>query len=184
MFDNYNINIKLILLIIIICLGIFLGGSHLYSFYWIEQPVKNEIQALNGVQEIEIDDRNSEIILILDNDLNFPEIILNVKDIVDNRMNDKEYEIKVSGNSNMDLDDFYQDLKFVIYEGIYTHRYSWMKNEVKTIAREYAEGEVNLIIDENYIYLQVINGEEYDYQIYRRINGNFKNREEGGVNSG
>jgi hypothetical protein len=165
-----GININIILLIILIVIISFFAGQHLIKLFGIEKPLKEELQAVIGVNEVQLIKNNgkTDIFVKLDSNVDFYNVYNKIDDTGQKHLGKELGIININNNSNKKLEDIYYKLHYYIYEGIATNFFSDMKNNVNEIIKENSSVDYKLWIDNKYVYLQLIMDKNCLYRIIPR----------------
>ena len=167
MFKNSRINLKLILLIVVLSLGLFFLGRTLFAQYRVEGPLLEKINAMEGVKNVNLVDED-KLVINLDREISLKETYLQIEDIISQQTDLSSYQISLTGNESEELTQVNQELDFIIYSGIAGHRYQWMNEEIKNWEEMNFTGEIKLEIGEDMIFLTIRNDEYHLNRLYER----------------
>lgn len=158
-----------ILVILIIVLGYF-GLRYVINQYNVKQPLLNEINNLDGIENVNLNstDNQQELILEYESDAEFYETYIKAKKIAKTMLDDKFNEIKITNNSNQQLNNFYQEVHFFLYEGAENGNFSDMKQNIDKSAKNNDFDNYKIIVDETNIYFSLIKNNNYFFKIIPR----------------
>jgi len=146
-----------------------LGVHYLYSRYSIEKPLLAQFAEQEAVEEVQIEkiDDIYCINLTLDRVENIQEEYTRIRQAADAKLGSREYELLISGQGNVKLDEVYYEIQPIIYEAMANNRYVWMKDEIKDLAAQ-EQLDYRMFVDDESVYLQLNDGKYYQYHIIDR----------------
>jgi len=171
MFNFNRINFKLVILIIVIALVTFFGGNYLFNHYNVSQPLINELIEMEEIKEVELltNSGKTDIEIKPDNNIdNFYVFYDRINKIADNHLEDSKGQINILNNSNQHLEKIYHDIHFALYEGISSSEFTVMKDNIDEIINNKQLSEYNLWVDNEKVYLQLVDANNYLYKIVPR----------------
>ena len=185
MFDFHKINFKIVLIISIVALLTFFGGKYLFNYFGINQPLISKIENIEEVEAVELVSNSSKIdieISLKNSVSDFYNFYNDVNKIAVNHLGDDLGEIKILDNKNTKLEEVYYNSHFYIYEGIALRKYTFIQENVDKVVNDSQITSYNLWIDQDYVYLELIDNDDYFYKIIPQTT--FSNNEERGENIG
>ncbi len=162
-----NFKWPIVILVLVITLASLLGAQYIRNRHFVEDPLKNALLEIEGIEEIELIREGNDISIKLqlasvkDFATFHKEIDSVVKDIIKNN-----YTITVNDSPNDKLEAAYQKIHLALYEGISKGNYIDMGEYVERISKEYLLDEYKLTIREDEVFFQLHDNDNY---IYRRI---------------
>jgi len=182
-FKGFKINI--IILVVVVVLGLFFSGQHLFKIYNVDRPIKNEILALEQINDVSIIDNNDkkDLLIEFNSGIDFYESYQEVHQIMQDKLGNKSGNIIITENdqNSKELDDIYYKLHFAIYQGINTGYFVEMEKNIQSIVGINNIDSHKIWVDNNAIYIQLDNN---DKSLYKRIIFNNNIDTEGGGSIG
>ena len=162
-----GIKINIVILVIVGILILYFGVQHYNNIYRIEQPLENKLTDLNGIEKVNSFSENDKLIIELkfNTDTDIYNTYLQSKQITEDMLENKQYEININNQSNKNLDQIYHDIHFHLYEGAVTGNFTNMKYEIDDIMIEHDFQRYNIYMDNNYIYMELIEKDKYYFKI-------------------
>lgn len=162
---NNEFKVMISILSLVIALAIFLAGFTLYNKLGIIEPLTNELESIKAVKEVNVIKENDYTIKVTLNQVNnFDEVYNDIKKIVEKKLNDKPYEIILVDYPNAKLNERYVSLQPAIYQALANHEFVWLNGE---LAKK-TDITYTLLIDDNYLYIQLVDGDFYIYKVIKR----------------
>lgn len=163
---NSEFKVLLAILSTILALAIFLGCFSAYNRFGVRRPIVNNIMSLESVNKVQIDKQKEYVVTVyLGKVDNLQETYIRIDEIIAKKLEPGKYCIKIVDKRDAELEKVFVELQPVIYEALAGSRYIWLKDQVQGLGMQ-AEG--NLFIDEQRIYIQVIKGNSYMYEVIER----------------
>ncbi|HZK43607.1 MAG TPA: hypothetical protein VFC73_04895 [Syntrophomonadaceae bacterium] len=168
---NGEFRLPIAILAFILILGLLLGSFTLYNKLGIVEPLSKKLYLIEAVDEVNIDkDKlyNIEIKLGKLNDVQktYQEIITTIETKLDN----DAYQLKILDNSNSKLDELLISLQPAIYEALASHQFIWLDEHLNSITEKMEVSHLLFVDDEN-LYIQLIDADSYIYSILERPSG-------------
>lgn len=152
------------LLILVISLAVFFAGWQVYKRYNLVDPVKTDLQTVSGVQSVDVVVGNPTVVRV------------KLGPVDDLQMTYDSIEQAVTGSANAGssivivdnkdkaLQQAYEDLGPIIYQGIHTGNYQSMISSFEKAAS--AKGiQAKITMDIHNIYVQLKQGNHYLYDV-------------------
>jgi len=166
---NKQFKILVFIITLILALGVFLGSYALYKKFGVEKPLLEQLSAVPAVERVSMEKEGKKYIfeIELKKIENIQEEYTEINQVISSRLEEGGYEIRIKGNGNEKLKEFFNELQPAIYEALAYDRYVWLEEE---IARKSAENQINykMFVDEKYLYLQLEDESKYIYKIFNR----------------
>ncbi len=145
------------------------GAYYLYSRYNIEKPLLTQIDKISSVEEswMEKQDNIYTIRITLGRVENLQEKYKQLDEMVREKLGEGQYQIVIDTEDNTILDQVYYDIQPIVYEALANNQYVWMRDEIGRIATQ-EQLEYKMFIDDNHVYLQFSDGDDYQYYIIDR----------------
>ncbi len=169
-----GIKINIVLLIIVIAMILYFTGNFIINKYNVEKPLIDEIIAIEGIEDIELTEKNdkTKLKIKLANNGDLYNVYKNVDNIASEKIGDGNYEIIVSNKESNKLQLIYFRLHYAIYEGIATKKFTVMNKNIKEIVEENNLQYYNLRIDSENVYLKLADNNSVFYHIIPRNSDN------------
>lgn len=167
MLGKTSINLKLIILIILVSMGLFFLGRTLFAQYRVEGPIVEGITSLNEVREVEIGN-NQELKIKLNKNIEFKQTYSKIEEEIAKQTELDSYQINIISQSNDILNKAKQELEFIIYTGLANQEYQTMRKDILTWQENEFNGQIQLAIGEEKLYLTMIYDEHYLFKTYQR----------------
>ncbi|MDD2509700.1 MAG: hypothetical protein PHG94_00990 [Syntrophomonas sp.] len=154
---------------LILSLGVFLGAYNLYVKWGIEKPLKAELLVQEGVKKVEVNkgEKGYEIKVELKKVDNIQQSYVDISRVLNSRLNDGDYELKIGDQRNQDLQAFFNTLQPAIYEALADKCFIWL-NELLA-EKVAAQGMKHaMYIDKERLYLQIWDEQKYLYEVIER----------------
>ena len=167
-----GIKINIVLLIIIIAMILYFTGNFIINKYNVEKPLIDEIKAIEGIEDIELNEENNKtkLKIKLTNNGDLYNVYKNVDNIASEKIDN--YEIVVNNEENNNLQLVYFKLHYSIFEGIATKKFTVMNENIKEIAEKNNLKYYNLRIDSENVYLKLADNNSVFYYIIPRNSDN------------
>ncbi len=165
---NGEFRVIIAILTLLIALGLFLGGFTIYNRVGVEQPLTKELHMIEAVEKVDI---NKDKVYKIEVQLNRVENIQTVyQDLVKTiaaKLDKNEYELVLADQPNAKLNDLSAQLQPAIYQALANNQFLWLDEKLAEISGE-AEITYSLFIDDKCVYIQLIDGDSYTYQVLTR----------------
>lgn len=161
------------ILALILSLGALLAAFYLYKEWGIKEPIVNEIKTIESVHDVNIEDKGQkyEIEVHLNKASDIQKPYQAIVEKVEASLPPEDYHLVIKDQRNASLQTMFNKLQPAIYEALANNQYIWLDEE---IARQLQKTNMKhrIFIDQEHLYLQIIDGNSYLYEI---INRNQKN---------
>ncbi|MDI3547656.1 MAG: hypothetical protein PWR10_1308 [Halanaerobiales bacterium] len=163
-----GLRINIIILVIGIVLLSFFTGQHLLKIYNIDKPLKEELLAIDEINELRLVDNNgkTDIYVSFKPETNFYQVYKEIEDISSKQLGNKRGKIIIMNEPSRELEELYYKMHYAIYEGLTTNEFVKMEKNVSKIVKNYQLSDYKLWVDNQAVYLQLVNKED---SLYRRI---------------
>lgn len=165
---EYRIYLSIISLIIV--LAILLGAYKINEKYFIVGEIENNLAAMSTVKttSIEKKDGKYEIEMKMEKLDNIQKVYNEIDMLVTEKLKAEDYHLKIKNRPCQKLEDFYYHLQPAIYEALANKQFLWLDQEIAE--KSSAAGiSSKYFIDNNHIFIQFADGEDYFYQIIDRV---------------
>ena len=141
-------------------------GYYSYQYFYLTKPLNEYVNNNLDIssEDVIIDRKNKDIIISL-NTNSLKKHYTNIDNIIDKYYNSNQYNIIFKDNRNEQLETNYNKISFDLYEAIETKQYTMFDD---IIDKATIPNSINIEMDENYIYLNIKNGEHYLYELLPR----------------
>ena len=167
------------LMIFVVSLVILGGGVVIFEKYYYQNPLQEQLEDIEKVEKVEIEtDRNNTRVEINNSYATYlPSMVTEIKEVLKDNLGD-EYSLIVNDKPNQNLEALALAVKPALYEGARLGNYRSVNNSIQDIAANYSTDDLQFSVDENFVYLQAQDGDNYLYIIvphfenYRGVNNN------------
>ncbi|MEN6326888.1 MAG: hypothetical protein ABFD18_11865 [Syntrophomonas sp.] len=157
------------ILALILSLGALLAAFYLYKEWGIKEPIVNEIKTIESVHDVKIEEKGQkyeiQVHLNKASDIQKPYQVIVEK--VEASLAPEDYQLIIKDQRNARLQTMFNDLQPAIYEALANNQFIWLDEE---IAKQLQKTNMKhrIFIDEEHLYLQIIDGNSYLYEIINR----------------
>ncbi|HHV71957.1 MAG TPA: hypothetical protein GXX38_05025 [Clostridia bacterium] len=165
-----GIRIGVVVIVTLFILGSLLLAQYIWETRGIYKPLLQSVESVEGVNTVTIEKEKKNLVIKIELEPvnNFALIYKEIEDIINNRLAEDSYQIKIKDKRNEILTSSFLSLSSFIQEGIQTGRYSLMEEQIKNKASSLELDHVNVLVDAENIYLQLHSGENYLYEVIPR----------------
>lgn len=146
-----------------------MGIYYLYNRFSIEEPLIAQFNAIEGVKATYIE-KDKDIYLItflLEPVENIQHQYEQLEAVADTKLGNAKYELMLNGHGSSELEQVYYHIQPVVYQALADNQYVWMRDEINKLTVQENVG-WNMYIDANRLYLQLSDGDSYQYYIFER----------------
>ncbi|ABZ84921.1 hypothetical protein HM1_2371 [Heliomicrobium modesticaldum Ice1] len=156
-----------------VALALLWGVESAYSRFGVEQPLKQAIAAVapGAVVENHSEDTGKKVVEIspvLVSDLG--EAHRQLSKIVRQHLG-PQAQVRLTDNPDEVSRKLWEQLQFPLFQGIDTGNYTEMKKQVDAIGAGAVPAQADISIDDENVYLRIVNGDHYLYRIVPREKG-------------
>lgn len=164
---EFNVVVAVAALVTVLIISF--SSYYLYKRFGIDAPLEKKIESLEGVEDTKATRFRDgyEIDISMKKVANLQEAYISIDRAVKDALSQKEYSLHLSDKPNQSLQDFMQHMQPAIFESLAANRFIWLDEELSRRTRE-AGLQYKLYVDQEHLYLQVEDGENYIYQIIDR----------------
>lgn len=165
-----GVRLTIVLIVLLVGLGVFLGGQYVVKTYHLEEPFKAKVLSMEGIESVELTetDKSMKVRLTLNSDVRLQEVYQTVNELANEMLNQK-ITIEMDQQISQELEDLYQEMHFAIYEGIASGKFTMMSTQLKEIATTEQVDDYQIQVDNNNVYLKVVaDGEVFSKIIPRQ----------------
>ena len=157
------------ILALLLSLGALLAAFYYYKELGIKRPIADEIKSVELVRSVKIDEKGQkyEIEVSLNKVGDIQEAYREIAEKVEASLEPGDYQLFVKDQRNTGLQNKFKALQPAVYEALANNRFIWLDEE---IGRQLQNTNLKhkLFIDEKHLYLQIIDGNSYLYEIINR----------------
>lgn len=155
------------LIVFLISLVFFFGGSFLFERFFRENPLEDELCKIEGVERVEIDGKRKNTLHVdihtkYTDDL--PGMVEGIDRVLSARVK-KEYDFELHDHRNGKVEAFYREVKPAIYEGARVGNYRSIQETVDRAAAGHGLRDYCFSVDDQYVYLQVRDENNFLYVV-------------------
>jgi len=164
-----DFNIVTAVAALVIVLIISFSSYYLYKRFGVDAPLEKKIEALEGVADSKATRLKDgyKIDINMKKVANLQEAYTSIDRAVRDSLPQKEYSLHLTDKPNQSLQDFMQHMQPAVFESLAANRFIWLDQELSRRTQE-AGLQYKLFVDQEHLYLQVEDGENYIYQIIDR----------------
>jgi len=166
---NSDFKVVLSLITLILALAAFFGSYYLYKLYTIEKPIKEQLVLLESVDKVDMtkNDKQYQIEVKVNKVSNIQQEYRKIEKIIKSQLDSSQYSLVIKDNRDQQLQNVFTGIQPAVYEALAHNRYVWLKEE---LTRELTKQECNfnIFIDDHYLYLQIIQNDNYMYAVLNR----------------
>lgn len=165
--DIKGIRIGVVLIAFVLTLSIGFGVQRVAHQHRVIAPLYERFQSIDGVQDLEVEETQRGIGLVLQlGPISSLEKVIGLvrQEAVNARL---VGDITIVDHADSRLETIYHDMHFAIEQAVVTGDFQEMAARVADIARE-RHVEHRLTVDRDYVYLQIMDGDRYMYQVVSR----------------
>lgn len=166
---NGELRIVVIILTAVLTVAILCGGYFAYNVYGVEKPLEEELSSLQQVSSVVItkDKKTYEIKIQLEPQENLQSAYSEIQDALNRHFKGKDYELQIADNRNEKIELFYLQMQPAVQQAAAQSEFVWLDNQFREQCEQMALT-YNLMVDEQNIYIQIINGSDYLYEVVPR----------------
>lgn len=164
-----GIKVHLVIIFLLLTLVILVVGNMLYQKYYLTEPLFKLYQKTKVVQDYHVDGQGRVKKVLVEmkktNNLqkSYNELLAGTAQVLGN----SEITLELKDRRNDKLEKIYYDSQLIIYEALLKGNFTNMAEAIKKQAKA-AGAEAQISIDKNNIYLQLVQGDNYLYEIIPR----------------
>ncbi|MCK4257716.1 MAG: hypothetical protein KAX49_01990 [Halanaerobiales bacterium] len=164
---------RIVIVLVVLVLGLIsiFGAQYFIKTYRFEEPFKEKVLAIEGIDQVNLIDTEDgkRIVLTLGNAVVLDEAFLKVEELAHQSLKGK-IKIEIEDQASPTMKDLYHEMHFAIYEGITTGYFTQMVKRINEIGAENQVQDLDIKIDQNYVYLKLVkNGEMYSKIVTRNL---------------
>jgi len=158
------------LLISITTFGLLFGAFFFYQEKFINKPLTTFLDNSQFINEYQVLTRENSSFLILQ--------LQNTDDLADEFqsflkesgeiLSKEDFTLEIYSNPSQNLLDFYQEIQPAIYEALTLGNFTELQDRLTAKQKEYKLKEVKLTINQDFLFLQLEDQDNYLYHIYNR----------------
>lgn len=158
-----------IFLACILSVGLFFAGQFAYQEFFLEKPLREKLQAEQGVQGVRMGRTGDveQVIVELGPVENLEKTYLNVNRVLHRFYRQGAVQLIIRDQRSPALEQAWEKIQFAIYEAAVRGNFTAMAKEVEREANERGV-RLKLDMDRNYIYVALYQGFNYLYEIVPR----------------
>lgn len=153
----------------LLTLAVLLGGRLAYARFLVERPLVAELKALRGVQSVTLERSDAGYVLHLKlaevEDL--PGLYRQIEKLGAERLGPGNFVVKIQDERTPALENVYYRIHYYLEEALVQGNFSAAAARIQSEARA-AGVEERFYVDEGHIYLELIHGPAYLYEVRYR----------------
>ncbi|KXS43419.1 MAG: hypothetical protein AWU54_1041 [Candidatus Frackibacter sp. T328-2] len=165
-----GVKVELVVIVLIISLGLFFGTQYYLNNYRLENSLTEKLTVINGVEKVKIEDANKgkEINLTLVAVDDLQKTYQQINEVLINSIGKNNYSVKLNNSNNEKLNSLYRRMHLSIYESMMTGEFTKMASRLDTISNKLRVKKAEVSVDQNNIYLQLSDNQDYFYKVIER----------------
>jgi hypothetical protein len=165
--NEFKIYLFITAFIATFCIGA--GVYYIYNRFSVEEPLVAKFNAIEGIRETHIEKTKDQYTITFDLEPveNIQQKYDQLATVADAKLGNENYELILKGQSSSKLDSIYYEIQPVVYQALAEDQYVWMKNEINMLADK-ENFSWSMYIDANRLYLQLSEGNSYQYYVFER----------------
>lgn len=167
-FRGYRLHVIIMACVVLVAVG--LGVQQLVYSQRVVGPLERDFAAINGVTGATLERFGSrtDVVLTLEQVDDLSRVYKEAEDLRDDRLAPMAGNIILKDNRTKALADSYERLHFAVHEGAVTGQFTRMATIIDGMAAELPVDHVRVSVDERFIYVQLVAGDNYLYEIVPR----------------
>lgn len=173
-----KLDIRIIVAVVAVSFLIVTMGQFLYQKFYINTPLTEELRQVQGVNDVKIEEINGKknIAISLGRIDNLQNSYLMMGEIVKKKEGNTG-KLVILDNPSSYMEDVYREMNFSIQDAIVNGSFADMYDDLEKVAKEKNLRDWTIYIDQDNIYLQIQDQDNYLYRVIPRIAGSERNVE-------
>ncbi len=165
-----KINLKLTLIALVLTLGILFLGNYAFDNYKVNHSLEKSLTEVNGVAEVETVKLEGEyqVKVKLEDTNNLQKIFTQIDNITKEELNNKKYQVILVSPENSQLTRVYDQIDLALYEALETGEFVKLGERIKSYADQYQLDQAEVNVDQDYIYLTLVEDKQQLYKVIER----------------
>jgi hypothetical protein len=166
----YGVRIPVVLMAMAGALLLLFGAQFLYNRQAVEQPLVSLSHAVPSVEHVAVANTPSGLAVDVKLALvpNLRETYLNLENQVSADLVGQHFQINlIDARTPELLNDFYQ-MNGILEQGLATGQFVAMQSQVQAMGAKDGLSHVSAIVDEHYVYVELVKGKNYLYELLPR----------------
>lgn len=145
------------------------GGQWIWQRTQVELPVRNSLEKVQNIKDWKLKEQDGKlnIAVTLQGNANLEATYQNIDDGLAKVLGSRPYSIDFQNSADTKLDDFFETVQPILYEGISTGRYTWLVSEITKQAED-KQLTAKVVMDEKFVYLELHSGSKALYKLIPR----------------
>ena len=169
-----GLRLYVVIAAVFVTLAVLLTVQFLYQKYDVEQPLfklYSQTKLVNKVPTIEQTGTSVKVILDVKKTDNIRQAYQNLNNYTEQIMGGTKFTLELKDNRNKELENAYYQSQFVIYEALAKGDFTKMADVIQQNAVKVG-GTSKVYIDNDNVYVEILNGNNYLYEIIPRLHDN------------
>lgn len=165
-----DIRIIVALLVMIGTFTVLVGGNFIYQRYFVQQPLAALLAQNSDVHNLQIEQEADRVVITVElgEVKNLQDTYRELEEMVRKHMGSKNWELRIIDTRTPNLERVWHASQFALYEAIVQGNFTHMARVVDGLAKGAGLDRYGLYIDENYLYLQLHQGQNFLYAVLPR----------------
>ena len=165
-----GIRLKLVVVVLILCLGIFFAGNYYFNHYRLNSSLEEVLNSVEEIEKVVIENEAQprEIVLTFRGVDDLRSVYREINDILSEKLGPEDYVISLNGATDPSLKEAYDKIHLLIYETIITGEFSKLATELELLKEEAELTSALISVDHDNIYLQLSTEQEDLYKVIAR----------------
>ena len=180
-----GIRLKLVVVVLILCLGIFFAGNYYLNHYRLNNSLEEMLSSIDEIEEVKIenDAQPRKIVLTLREVDDLRSIYKEINQILAEKLGSEDYDITLNESTDETLAEIYNEVHLLIYETIITGEFSKLATQLELLKEEADLKSAQISVDHDNIYLELSTEQDHLYKVIEReIKFDWSALKGGGVN--
>lgn len=167
-FRGYRLHVIIVTCVILVAVG--LSVKQLVYSQRVVGPLERDFASIDGVAEAALEQRGDymDVILTLEPVYDLPRLYKEAEALRDDRLGSAAGRIVLKDRRNEALTASYERIHFAVQEGAVTGRFTQMATIIDEMVATLPVDDVRVSVDERFIYVQLVAGDGYLYEIVPR----------------
>ncbi|SMB96286.1 hypothetical protein SAMN00017405_1495 [Desulfonispora thiosulfatigenes DSM 11270] len=155
--------------IMMMTLGILLFGYFFYEHQFLQKPLTNVLDNNSFIEKYELNEKSKTTLKIKVSKVDsFPKDFQDFMENSASNLLDQDLALEIYSNPNSKLNAFYQDIHPAVYEAQALGNFVNLQEKFNSLSQDLSVTNSKLTITNDYLFLQIEDGEYYLYKVFRR----------------
>jgi len=166
--EKGKLNGKIIVIVALLSFFCVFLGQFIYNKYYLLNPLEKQLQSLPQVQQVIIEKTEESVVKVsLTKVSNLASSYQKIEKIVKKKIG-KKAKIEIRGQPNDNLKEIERQMSFSLQEAALLGNYAHMDKKLQEIAQKNKLSKWKVYLDQENIYIQLFDGNNYLYEVVPR----------------